>query len=125
MSSPAVSPFQKILVLDSTAQNRTTVALWQNGQLEKISQEVRAQELQVLIEKLLQKLQMTYEDFDAFAVLTGPGSYTGTRIGVTSANTLGWLHHKPVIELKGEDWEEALAQLPTVAQGQTAITQVI
>lgn len=33
---------------------------------------------------------------DALAVAAGPGSFTGLRIAVTAARTLGWLHQIPI-----------------------------
>lgn len=42
------------------------------------------------------------------AVVSGPGSFSGLRLGIMVANTLGWAKHIPVagLELKaGESWE--------------------
>lgn len=55
-------------------------------------------ELLVLqIENLLKKHQLNYNDLDLIAASNGPGSFTGTRIGITYAKTLKIATKKPVI----------------------------
>jgi tRNA threonylcarbamoyladenosine biosynthesis protein TsaB len=42
------------------------------------------------IARLLKELELQVEDLDAVAVAAGPGSYTGIRIGFTTAKTIAW-----------------------------------
>lgn len=42
------------------------------------------------INTLMEGLDLEYSDLDRIAVSRGPGSYTGLRIGVTTAKTLAW-----------------------------------
>jgi tRNA threonylcarbamoyladenosine biosynthesis protein TsaB len=42
------------------------------------------------IDTLMEGLELAYSDLDRIAVSKGPGSYTGLRIGVTTAKTLAW-----------------------------------
>lgn len=51
------------------------------------------------ITDLLARLAMKPEELDGIAVATGPGSYTGTRIGVTTAKTLAWALEIPIYPL--------------------------
>ncbi|MDP3992705.1 MAG: hypothetical protein Q8Q05_00590 [bacterium] len=102
---------QRILVFDTTGRDQTSVALVVEGKVKKLVSPVRAQELQELTDKLLRSAKTQIEDIDAVAVLNGPGSYTGTRMGVAAANTLGWLLDKPIIELEGDSLDSALDQL--------------
>lgn len=111
MTKPATSSFQTILVFDTTSRDQTSVALVVGGKVKKLVAPVRAQDLQQLTDKLLKSAKVKIEEIDAVAVLTGPGSYTGTRMGVAAANTLGWLIDKPIIELEGDSLENALTQL--------------
>lgn len=49
------------------------------------------------ITELLEKAKMDVADLGAIVVAAGPGSYTGTRIGVTTAKTLAWALKIPII----------------------------
>jgi tRNA threonylcarbamoyladenosine biosynthesis protein TsaB len=51
----------------------------------------------VLIEQLLSNAGYSYSDLDAIAVSKGPGSYTGLRIGVSTAKGLCYALEKPLI----------------------------
>lgn len=48
------------------------------------------------IEQLLQDLDLTVQDLTHLAVTRGPGSYTGIRIGVTTAKTMSWARQIPL-----------------------------
>jgi len=111
MTKPATSPFQTILVFDTTLRDQTTVALVRQGKVKILAAPVRAQDLQRLTTELLTSQKLTIDQIDAVAVLNGPGSYTGVRIGIAAANTLGWLAHKPIIELNGDNIDQALKSL--------------
>lgn len=45
---------------------------------------------------IMEKVEMTPEQLDKIIVANGPGSYTGTRIGVTTAKTLAWSLDIPI-----------------------------
>jgi len=54
------------------------------------------------IQKLLKKRRKHLKDIEAIAVNQGPGSFTGTRVGITIANTLGWALKIPVLGYANE-----------------------
>ena len=103
--------FSSILLIDTTQTNRTSVAAISGRKVATVSENVRAQDLQELITKALAKVKISLTDLEAVAVLTGPGSYTGTRMGIVTANVLGWLIDIPLLAIKNDNFELALAKL--------------
>ncbi|MDR1695302.1 MAG: tRNA (adenosine(37)-N6)-threonylcarbamoyltransferase complex dimerization subunit type 1 TsaB [Endomicrobium sp.] len=51
------------------------------------------------IERILKDTGNTYRSIDAFAVSTGPGSFTGIRVGMTAVKTMAQTLNKPVIAI--------------------------
>jgi tRNA threonylcarbamoyladenosine biosynthesis protein TsaB len=49
------------------------------------------------VERLLHETGLKIEQIDAFAVTTGPGSFTGLRIALTTAKTLSLVTEKPLV----------------------------
>lgn len=49
------------------------------------------------IEKLTQENKLKMSDIDGIIISLGPGSFTGLRIGVTSAKTLAWTLGVPIV----------------------------
>lgn len=49
------------------------------------------------IDKLLSDVQMSAVELDKIVVAQGPGSYTGVRIGLTTAKTLAWALDIPIV----------------------------
>ena len=56
-----------------------------------------AEELFGLFDRLLESTGRTKQDLTAIAVLSGPGSFTGLRIGVMTAKTLAFALHLPLL----------------------------
>jgi tRNA threonylcarbamoyladenosine biosynthesis protein TsaB len=54
------------------------------------------------IQKLLKRSNKSLQDLSAIVVLTGPGSFTGTRVGVTIANALSWALGIPVFGISND-----------------------
>ncbi|MBI4057775.1 hypothetical protein HY405_00415 [Candidatus Microgenomates bacterium] len=57
---------------------------------------LKAQILLPLLSKMLKKHKLSFRDIRAIEVNPGPGSFTGIRVGVAVANTLGWALGVPV-----------------------------
>ena len=58
-----------------------------------------AEKLHVFIEELLAENQLQFSDLSAIAVSQGPGSYTGLRIGVSSAKGFCYALNIPMIAI--------------------------
>lgn len=66
-----------------------------------------SQTLMPMIKGLLQSTRVNIEDIDLFAVSSGPGSFTGIRIGIASVKGLAFPQNKPCL---GVSTLEAIAQ---------------
>ena len=58
---------------------------------------LHAKLLAVFIEEILREQKITISQLDAISVSEGPGSYTGLRVGVSTAKGLCYGAHKPLI----------------------------
>jgi tRNA threonylcarbamoyladenosine biosynthesis protein TsaB len=91
-----------ILNLD-TSTRICSVALAQDGKLlglrESHEDKSHASLLAVFIRKVLEESAKTISDLDAVAVSKGPGSYTGLRIGVSTAKGLAYGSGIPLISV--------------------------
>ena len=65
-----------------------------------------SQTLMPMIESVLKKSEMTVSDIDLFVAVTGPGSFTGLRIGVSAVKALAHAANK---ECVGVSTLEAMA----------------
>lgn len=91
-----------VILIIETATKNCSVALTENGQvLESIDFNdgnfSHAEKLHLFIESLCQKARKKIQDIRAIAVSKGPGSYTGLRIGVSSAKGLCYALNIPLL----------------------------
>ncbi|MET0572403.1 MAG: tRNA (adenosine(37)-N6)-threonylcarbamoyltransferase complex dimerization subunit type 1 TsaB [Pedobacter agri] len=87
-----------------TATQVCSVALSIDGKTicvkEEIGQNLHASNLTLFIEDVIHATKLTYQDLDAIAISKGPGSYTGLRIGVSTAKGLCYALDKPLIAIE-------------------------
>ena len=87
-----------------TATKNCSVALAKDG-ITIICKEIselgfsHAEKLHVFIEEIISEAQLSYQDLNAIAVSSGPGSYTGLRIGVSAAKGLSFSLNIPLISI--------------------------
>jgi len=84
-----------------TATDKSSVAMHDKGKLigliELHLDKSHSGYLTVIIEQLLNNCSINKDDIEAIAVSVGPGSYTGLRIGVSTAKGLCYALEKPLI----------------------------
>lgn len=56
----------------------------------------KSQKLLSFLDEVLKREKYSLMDVNEIEVATGPGSYTGLRVGVSVAQTLGWVLKIPV-----------------------------
>jgi len=66
---------------------------------ETMANNIHASSLTLFIQEVMTEAGLMYNDLDAIAVSMGPGSYTGLRIGVSTAKGLCYALDKPLIAL--------------------------
>ena len=96
-----------IIVFD-TSTKACSVSLYRDSELLASWHQVaegytHAEELHVRISEVMEKAQVIFSQLDAVAVGKGPGSYTGLRIGVSSAKGLAYGLDIPLISIESLD----------------------
>jgi tRNA threonylcarbamoyladenosine biosynthesis protein TsaB len=96
-----------LLLNINTAFEHACVSLSRSGEIIALarsdSQKDHAAFLQPAIKKLCTAADVQLSSVDAVAVSNGPGSYTGLRIGLSSAKAVCYALHKPLILLNTLD----------------------
>ncbi|MBC2843464.1 tRNA (adenosine(37)-N6)-threonylcarbamoyltransferase complex dimerization subunit type 1 TsaB [Winogradskyella flava] len=108
------------LVLNiETATTNCSVSLSKDGETLVLREDnsagySHAETLHVFIDEVFKTARLKSSDIDAVAVSKGPGSYTGLRIGVSSAKGLCYALNKPLIAI---DTLESLAHQANIKDG--------
>lgn len=80
-----------------------SVALVNDGNLvalrESLDGQNHAEKITVFIDELMKEANLSYHQLEAVAVSKGPGSYTGLRIGVSTAKGFCYAMEKPLIAI--------------------------
>jgi tRNA threonylcarbamoyladenosine biosynthesis protein TsaB len=89
----------KILTIDTSNNKEVVVTLQVDGKVfekRQMPDHRKAQLVLPFVEDLLKEHQVELHDITGIEVNQGPGSFTGLRVGITIANTLGFLLKVPV-----------------------------
>ena len=90
----------KILAIDTSNKPLSVAVLEDQELLAEITTNAQRNHsitLMPLIKEVLQRANVKVADLDRIAVAQGPGSYTGLRIGVTTAKTLAFTLNKELV----------------------------
>jgi tRNA threonylcarbamoyladenosine biosynthesis protein TsaB len=87
-----------------TATTNCSVSLSNQGETIVLKEDYNssyshAERLHVYIDQVLKEANITVNELDAVAISKGPGSYTGLRIGVSSAKGLCYAANMPLISI--------------------------
>lgn len=111
----------RILALETSGRSGSVAALEGDRLLEQTLLEPTqrsAQSLAPAIERTLKTVGWKPCDVGLVAVTAGPGSFTGLRVGVTTAKTFAWATGAAVL---GVDTLEVIARQPTAGCGPLAV----
>lgn len=96
----------KILAIDSSGLV-ASVAIFTDevmtGEYTINYKKTHSQTLLPMLDEVLKMTEMDLKEIDAIAVAGGPGSFTGLRIGSSTAKGLGFVLKKPIIEIPTVD----------------------
>jgi universal bacterial protein YeaZ len=92
----------KSLFINTSSFFMSVAILDDNKVLFKMEEEIRvdmASKIVPYIELSFDNVSFDIEDIDKIFVVTGPGSFTGVRVGVTAAKTIAWALNKKIIPI--------------------------
>jgi len=110
-----------LLLHIETATKSCSVALSRNGVLISFKEEhtdkyIHSEKLTRHIETLIKTAGVSFEDLDAVSLSCGPGSYTGLRIGSSTAKGLCFALSIPLISISTLEAYENCARLKGVKE---------
>ena len=92
-----------ILTIDTSESKTVVIGLTHKGKtycLRSQKDTRKPQDVLPMIDELLAKRGLVVYDIEQIEVNTGPGSFTGLRVGAAIANALGTLLHIPINDQK-------------------------
>ncbi len=92
----------KILGIDSSGVVASAAVLVDDTLVSEFTvnnKQTHSQTLLPMIDQVIQMSEVALEELDAIAVAAGPGSFTGLRIGASTAKGLGLALNKPIVSV--------------------------
>lgn len=96
----------RILVIDTTSRVINIALSCSNGEVFTIKRDIQLnnyEDIVSLIRSISRKSKVQIQQIDYFGVCTGPGSFTGIRIGLSAMKALAYSTNKPLIGYKSLD----------------------
>lgn len=113
-----------ILFIDTSDFNNLTLALVHGPIVKLHVANVAFNEnykTNLMLEKFLKHQKVAPKDLSKIIVCSGPGSFTGIRVGVSLAQALGFALHIPVIAISKSKVPEDIRKLSTVKGGKSLV----
>ena len=92
---PPQGIFEMKLYIDTSSSDKIIIKL-DGKKYETEAKKEKSQKLLPFIVETLKRKNKKIEDLSEIEVNTGPGSFTGLRVGVSVANAIGWAEGIPV-----------------------------
>lgn len=101
-----------ILNIETTKREQIILGLYDGKILKcfEFETEHQSEDLLAAIDGVLKNNKLNLNDLKAISVNCGPGSFTGVRVGVTVANTLGWTLNIPVLGYRDGELKKVLTR---------------
>jgi tRNA threonylcarbamoyladenosine biosynthesis protein TsaB len=96
----------KVLALETSSMVASVAIVSEDKMLSEFTinnKKTHSQMLMPIVEQVTESLDLALSDIDVFAVSSGPGSFTGIRIGVATTKSLAQALNKPVAGISGLD----------------------
>lgn len=99
----------KYLLLNTASKNNEVLLVNNNSvHYEKCGEKLQATEnLLPCIDKMLDSSDLSLDEIDVFACVSGPGSFTGIRVGITTVRAFAYACNKPCVTM---DYFDVLKQ---------------
>ena len=102
-----------ILAID-TSTLAGSLAVFRDGQTVKTtgeeSRETYSSRMFRQLRVMLEELQLSLDRFDAYAVVNGPGSFTGLRVGLAAVKGWAEIYQKPIVAVSGLEVVAAMVE---------------
>ncbi|MBQ5783670.1 MAG: tRNA (adenosine(37)-N6)-threonylcarbamoyltransferase complex dimerization subunit type 1 TsaB, partial [Bacteroidales bacterium] len=92
----------RILALDSSGMVATVAVIEDDNLLVEYTmnyKKTHSQTLLPMLDEICQRIELDLQTIDAIAIASGPGSFTGLRIGAATAKGLGLALCKPIVSV--------------------------
>ncbi len=94
---------KKIILGIDTSTDNCSVGLVENDILltekSEVAKTIHSEKLILFIDDILKEAKLKFDQIDAIAVNIGPGSYTGLRIGLSTAKGLAFSGNLPILPI--------------------------
>lgn len=101
-----------LLLLNPSQKNSISLALFDEARVAAKTCEGSNKEILFFIDELLKDQRVDKKDVQGIAVVVGAGTFTGTRLAVTIANTFGYALQIPLLAISEQEAEDPQALIP-------------